>query len=75
MEKTPQVHKTEQDITELLGDDERSVDDVRRVTRNRLSEVETELVQVIRRRDALAALLRTCSDGSSDDCIQLDQTT
>jgi DNA-binding transcriptional MerR regulator len=61
---------TLRDIAELLGVD-RSVADVQRITRNRLAEVEAELIEVIRRRDALEALLRTCTDGSSEDCVQL----
>src|SRR5262249_19334773 len=55
---------TLRDIAELLGaGDERSVDDVQRITRDRLREVEVSIVELTRRRDDLNCLLATCADG------------
>jgi MerR family copper efflux transcriptional regulator len=66
---------TLRDIAELLGaGDDRSVDDVQRITRERLRGVEADLAQLTRRRDDLNRLLATCADGVEDDCVHLNPT-
>ena len=66
---------TLRDMAELLGaGDDRSVDDVQRITRERLRGVEADLAQLTRRRDDLNRLLATCADGVADDCVHLNTT-
>ena len=64
---------TLRDIAELLGPGAaRSVADVERLARHRLTAIDEELVELRRRRDGLAELLVTCTDGDAVDCVQLD---
>jgi DNA-binding transcriptional MerR regulator len=63
---------TLREIAELLGaGEDRSVDEVRRLTRGRLHTVERDLAVLTRRRDDLRRLLTTCDDGAAEDCLGL----
>ena len=60
------------EVAELLGAGaDRSVAEVRRLTRRRLELIEDELDGLTRRRDMLRRLLVTCDGGADDDCLQL----
>jgi DNA-binding transcriptional MerR regulator len=63
---------TLREIAELLGaGEDRSVDEVRRLTRGRLHTVERDLAVLTRRRDDLRRLLRACDDSAAEDCVGL----
>jgi len=63
---------TLREISELLGaGDDRSVDEVQRLTRQRLHTVERDLTVLVRRRDDLRRLLTTCDEGAPEDCLDL----
>ena len=63
---------TLREIADLLGaGEDRSVDEVQRLTRRRLHAVERDLATLAGRRDDLRRLLATCAGGAADDCLQL----
>ena len=60
------------EIAQMLGaGTNRTVEEVRQLTRRRLELIDRDLDELSRRRDMLRRLLVTCDGGAEDDCLQL----
>jgi MerR family copper efflux transcriptional regulator len=60
------------DIAELLGaGQDRSVDEVQRIAKARLEQLDEELAALADTRARLARLVDTCATGSDSDCLDL----